>query len=92
MVGPAFVLAITAAYYLWSMQRTIFEGGEKTQPPESLHGAPVPDIADSEKLAMLIMAVFTILFGVMPWIALNMMNGWTVGIFNALLIPILGGA
>ena len=41
---------------------------------------------------MLIMAVFTILFGVMPWIALNMMNGWTVGIFNALLIPILGGA
>jgi len=92
MVGPAFVLAITAAYYLWSMQRTIFEGGEKTQPPESLHGAPVPDIADSEKLAMLIMAVFTILFGVMPWIALNMMNGWTVGFFNSLLIPILGGA
>ena len=92
MVGPALVLALTAAYYLWSMQRTIFEGGEKTQPPESLHGAPVPDIADSEKLAMIIMAVFTILFGVMPWIALDMMNGWTVGFFNSLLIPILGGA
>ena len=92
MVGPALVLALTAAYYLWSMQRTIFEGGEKTQPPESLHGAPVPDIADSEKVAMIIMAVFTILFGVMPWIALDMMNGWTVGFFNSLLIPILGGA
>lgn len=92
MVGPALVLALTAAYYLWSMQRTIFEGGEKTQPPESLHGAPVPDIADSEKFAMIIMAVFTILFGVMPWIALDMMNGWTVGFFNSLLIPILGGA
>ena len=38
---PGLVLAITAAYYLWSMQRTIFEGGEATQPPESLHGEPV---------------------------------------------------
>ena len=92
MVGPAFVLAITAAYYLWSMQRTIFEGGDDTQPPESLKGQPVPDISDSEKVAMLIMAAFTILFGVMPWIALDMMNGWTVAFFETLLIPILGGA
>jgi NADH-quinone oxidoreductase subunit M len=92
MVGPAFVLAITAAYYLWSMQRTIFEGGDHTQPPESLHGEPVPDISDAEKWAMVIMAAFTILFGVMPWIALDMMNGWTVAFFETLLIPILGGA
>ena len=91
MVGPAFVLAITAAYYLWSMQRTIFEGGEVTQPPASLHGQPVPDISDAEKLAMVIMAAFTILFGVMPWIALDMMNGWTVAFFETLLIPILTG-
>ena len=92
MVGPAFVLAITAAYYLWSMQRTIFEGGDETQPPESLKGQAVPDIGDAEKLAMVIMAAFTILFGVMPWIALDMMNGWTVAFFESLLIPILGGA
>jgi NADH-quinone oxidoreductase subunit M len=91
MVGPAFVLAITAAYYLWSMQRTIFEGGDKTQPPASLHGEAVPDISDAEKWAMVIMAVFTILFGVMPWIALDMMNGWTVAFFETLLIPILTG-
>ena len=91
MVGPAFVLAITAAYYLWSMQRTIFEGGDKTEPPASLHGQPVPDISDAEKWAMVIMAAFTILFGVMPWIALDMMNGWTVAFFESLLIPILTG-
>jgi NADH-quinone oxidoreductase subunit M len=91
MVGPAFVLAITAAYYLWSMQRTIFEGGDETQPPASLHGEPVPDIADSEKISMVIMAAFTILFGIMPWIALDMMNGWTVAFFEQLLIPILNG-
>ena len=88
---PGFVLAITAAYYLWSMQRTIFEGGDETQPPASLNGEPVPDIADSEKISMVIMAAFTILFGIMPWIALDMMNGWTVAFFEQLLIPILNG-
>ena len=74
---PALVLAITAAYYLWSMQRTIFEGGEATQPPESLHGEPVPDIDNTEKIAMLLLAAFTILFGIMPWIFLDMMDMWT---------------
>ena len=91
MVGPAFVLAITAAYYLWSMQRTIFEGGDETQPPASLHGQPVPDITGAEKWAMVVMAAFTILFGVMPWIALDMMHGWTEAFFETLLIPILKG-
>ena len=91
MVGPALVLAITAAYYLWSMQRTIFEGGDETQPPESLHGESVPDIANPEKLAMLILALFTIVFGVMPWIALDMMHDWTIQIFEGLILPILGG-
>ena len=90
MVGPAIVLAVTAAYYLWSMQRTIFEGGDETQPPASLHGEPVPDLASPEKLAMLILAAFTILFGVMPWIGLDMMHDWTKQIFEGLILPILG--
>jgi NADH-quinone oxidoreductase subunit M len=77
IIFPGLVLAITAAYYLWSMQRTIFEGGEDTQPPESLHGDPVPDIDNSEKIAMLLLAGFTILFGIMPWIFLDMMDMWT---------------
>ena len=77
IIFPGLVLAITAAYYLWSMQRTIFEGGDATQPPESLHGEPVPDIDNSEKIAMLLLAAFTILFGVMPWIFLDMMDMWT---------------
>ena len=59
------------------MQRTIFEGGEATQPPESLHGEPVPDIDNTEKIAMLLLAAFTILFGIMPWIFLDMMDVWT---------------
>jgi NADH:ubiquinone oxidoreductase subunit 4 (subunit M) len=90
MVGPALVLAVTAAYYLWSMQRTIFEGGDETQPPASMDGHPIPDIANHEKLAMFVLAMFTILFGVMPWIALDMMNDWSVQIFEGLIMPILG--
>jgi NADH-quinone oxidoreductase subunit M len=91
MVGPALVLAVTAAYYLWSMQRTIFEGGDETQPPTSLDGESIPDIANPEKLAMIILALFTIVFGVMPWIALDMMHDWTIQIFEGLVLPILGG-
>ena len=90
MVGPALVLAITAAYYLWSMQRTIFEGGDETQPPESMKGLPIPDISNAEKLAMLILAFFTILFGILPFIALDMMNDWTVQIFEGMIAPTLG--
>ena len=91
MVGPALVLALTAAYYLWSMQRTIFEGGESTQPPENMLGTPIPDISNSEKFAMLIMAIFTILFGVMPWIALDMMDDWTQQAFNGLILFVSKG-
>ena len=89
IIFPGLVLAITAAYYLWSMQRTIFEGGEATQPPESLHGEPVPDIDNSEKIAMLLLAAFTILFGIMPWIFLDMMDMWTR---SAMAFLGLGGA
>jgi NADH:ubiquinone oxidoreductase subunit 4 (subunit M) len=93
MVGPALVLALTAAYYLWSMQRTIFEGGDETQPPANMVGKIIPDISNSEKFAMLILAFFTILFGVMPWIALDMMDDWTKQIFNGLILFVgKGGA
>ena len=85
MIGPALVLALTAAYYLWSMQRTIFEGGDETQPPASLHGDPVPDITNEEKLAMLILAAFTILFGILPWIGLDMMDSYCRQFFDTMI-------
>jgi len=81
---PGFVLAITAAYYLWSMQRTIFEGGDEGQPPESLHGETPPDITTSENIGMIILAFFTVLFGIFPFIALGMMDQWTVAFFEAI--------
>ena len=88
ILGPGLALAITAAYYLWSMQRTIFEGGDETQPPATLEGKPIPDLDQSEKVAMLILAVATILFGIFPFLALDMMDAYTQTIFAAL----FGGA
>ena len=70
-------LAITAAYYLWSMQRTIFEGGEHGQLPATLEGQEVPDLDPWERAGMLIMAALTILFGVLPFLVLDMMNAWS---------------
>ncbi len=58
---PGAVLAITAAYYLWSMQRTIFEGGDEGQPPESLHGETPPDITLPENIGMIILAIIRLL-------------------------------
>ena len=74
---PAFVLVITAAFYLWSIQRTIFEGGDEGQPPESLHGETPPDISGHENVALFLLALLIVLFGVMPFIALDMMNSWS---------------
>ncbi len=91
MAGPLVVLVVTAAYYLWSMQRTIFEGGDETQPPASMEGHAIPDITNAEKFAMIVLAMFTILFGILPWIALDMMSDWTHQIFDSVILPILGG-
>lgn len=83
---PGAVLAITAAYYLWSMQRTIFEGGDEGQPPESLHGETPPDITLPENIGMIILAIFTVIFGIFPFIALGIMGDWTEVFFSTVLI------
>ncbi|CAI8162308.1 MAG: NAD(P)H-quinone oxidoreductase chain 4 1 [Methanobacteriota archaeon] len=79
---PGAVIAITGAYYLWSMQRTIFEGGEHGQPPKSLHGEVPPDITLPENIGMIILAIFTVIFGIFPFIILGMMDQWTVELFE----------
>ncbi|MDP6865046.1 MAG: NADH-quinone oxidoreductase subunit M [Candidatus Poseidoniaceae archaeon] len=79
---PGLALAITATYYLWSMQRTIFEGGDEGQPPATLLGENPPDLTLPENIGMIILAFFTVLFGVFPFIALGMMDDWTVAFFE----------
>ena len=79
VILPALTLIITAVYYLTSMQRTIFEGGDPHVGvlPESLHGEEPRDITWHENAGMFILAAFTVLFGILPFIFWDMMSDWS---------------
>ena len=82
---PGLTLAITAAYYLWSMQKTIFEGGLEGELPESLQGESPVDISRWEGSGMMIMALLIVLFGILPWIVFDMMSGYSLAVFTGIL-------
>lgn len=82
---PGLTLVITAAYYLWSMQRTIFEGGLEGELPDSLQGESPVDISRWEGSGMMIMALLIVLFGVLPWIVFDMMSGYSLAVFEGIL-------
>ena len=76
---PALTLIITAAYYLTSMQRTIFESNDPHNgiPPESLQGESPRDITWHENVGMFILGAFTVLFGILPFFFWDMMSYWS---------------
>jgi len=78
---PALTLIVTAAYYLNSMQRTIFESNDPHQGdlPDSLHGEEPSDITWHENIGMFVLAGMTVLFGIMPFIFWDMMSDWSSG-------------
>ena len=78
---PALTLIITAAYYLNSMQRTIFESNDPEEGilPESLQGEEPSDLSWHENAGMLTLAALTALFGIMPFIFWDMMSDWSSG-------------
>ncbi len=79
VIFPALTLIITAVYYLNSMQKTIFEGGDPHVGvlPDSLHGEEPRDITWHENTGMFILAAMTVLFGIMPFIFWDMMSDWS---------------
>jgi len=78
---PALTLIVTAAYYLNSMQRTIFESNDPDQGilPDTLHGENPSDLTWHENAGMLTLAAMTALFGIMPFIFWDMMSDWSSG-------------
>lgn len=89
VILPALTLIITATYYLWSMQRTIFEGGEEGELPDSLHGDEPVDVSWHENSGMFILAVFAILLGVLPFIFFDMMSSYSYEFVNEILLDVL---
>jgi NADH-quinone oxidoreductase subunit M len=93
---PALVLVITAGYYLWSMQRTIFEGSGEVILPENMAVEDARDISPWENIGNLLMALLIVLFGVLPWIIWDMMSAYANAHFyfnmGGLLNLVAGGA
>ena len=79
VIWPALTLIITAVYYLASMQRTIFEGGDPHVGvlPDTMHGEEPRDITWHENAGMFVLGALTVLFGIMPFIFWDMMSDWS---------------
>ena len=75
---PAITLIVTATYYLWSMQRTIFEGEGSAQLPPTMHGDKPSDITWHENTGMIILGVLAVVFGIYPdfFGMFEMMSNW----------------
>ncbi|MCH2348316.1 MAG: NADH-quinone oxidoreductase subunit M [Candidatus Poseidoniales archaeon] len=88
---PALTLIITGAYYIWAMQRTIFEGGAEGEIPESMHGEEPVDITWHENVGMFVLAALITLLGVLPFIFFDMMSGWSSTLVENVLLAALNG-
>ena len=88
---PALTLILTAAYYLWSMQRTIFESSDPHRGilPDTMHGEEPRDITWHENIGMFILGGLAILFGILPAIFFDMMSNWSSGLVSEVLIDAL---
>ena len=76
VILPALRLIITAVYYLTSMQRTIFEGGDPHVGvlPDTMHREEPRDITWHENAGMFVLVALTVLFGILPFIFWDMMS------------------
>ena len=92
---PALTLIVTATYYLWSMQRTIFEGGRDdhdhpiAQLPPTMHGDEPRDITWHENTGMLILGVLAVVYGIYPdfFGMFEMMSDWATLLVENRLFP-----
>jgi|TARA_B110000196_G_scaffold319151_1_gene336302 NADH-quinone oxidoreductase subunit M len=91
VILPALTLIITAVYYITSMQRTIFEGGDPHVGvlPDSLHGEEARDITWHENAGMFVLVALTVLFGILPFIFWDMMSDWSTEFMLETLIDAL---
>ena len=70
-------MMLTAGYYLWAMQRTLFgDLTTKIDFEHGVHGGPVHDISKYEFVAMAIMVVMIAFFGIMPGYATRFIEGY----------------
>ncbi|MEC7142320.1 MAG: hypothetical protein VXW30_01925, partial [Candidatus Thermoplasmatota archaeon] len=78
-------------YYLWSMQRTIFESGDPHHGilPDTMHGDKPRDVTWHENAGMFILGCLAILFGILPALFFEMMSNWSTGLVSEIMIDAL---
>ena len=88
---PALTLILTAAYYLWSMQRTIFEREIHIMEffQMTMHGDNPRDVTWHENAGMFILGCLAILFGILPALFFEMMSNWSTGLVSEIMIDAL---
>jgi NADH-quinone oxidoreductase subunit M len=89
VILPALTLIITAAYYLLSMQRTIFEGEGEAILPDTMHGEAPRDLTWHENAGMLILGVLAVVFGILPFLFFDMMSNWSSGLVTEVILEAL---
>lgn len=72
-------LMLTAGYYLWAMQRTLF--GRLTDRIDTTH---VHDVNKAEGIAMGIMCLMIAVFGLWPDLALSLISQYSTGLFGVI--------
>jgi len=89
VILPALTLIITAAYYLWSMQRTIFEGGGESQLPPTMRDEKPRDITWHENTGMLILGALAVIYGIYPdfFGMFEMMSDWASLLVENVIYP-----
>ncbi len=89
VILPALTLIITAAYYLWSMQRTIFEGGGDVQLPPTMRDEEPRDITWHENTGMLILGALAVIYGIYPdfFGMFEMMSNWASLLVENVIYP-----
>jgi NADH-quinone oxidoreductase subunit M len=66
---------LTAGYYLWAMQRTLF--GPETTKIDLTHAH---DVSLTEAIALAVLVVLVALFGVWPDAALTFIEPYAIGV------------
>jgi len=79
LIIPILTVVITAGYYLWSMQRTMF-GPDST----SVDFSGVHDSSWYEWLPMTILILIIIAFGIAPWLMFNPISAAAVHFYSSM--------
>jgi len=74
---PVLTVILTAAYYIWAMQRAIFG-------PPNPRWETMPDLRPFQVAPLAVLTVAFAVFGILPILIFNVISAWSQGILGGL--------